>query len=238
MKTVLSLVLFIITTGAFAQNWDIDPMEIVSDTIMTDSVIKISYTHKIRNSSFSWHLKATDSGFVADGPCFYKEANGKSVSGSYIDGRMTGEWVERNKRGVLIQRVNYDFEGTQISNDSLLFEDNVLIDKDSNVFYVSEYMPRFGPGDHSYFKTYIEKNIFNPPSFRFFGGEKDFAYVGFVVHTNGDVVNATIAKSAIKDLETEALRIVNSSPKWDTSLPRGKPYDVKFVYKVVFTNNH
>jgi TonB family protein len=58
--------------------------------------------------------------------------------------------------------------------------------------------------------------------------------VAFAVDKDGTIVDAKIIKSVHSLLDTEALRIVNSMPKWEPASRRGKPIKVKFKFPVNF----
>ena len=61
-------------------------------------------------------------------------------------------------------------------------------------------------------------------------------YVSFIVDKSGSVTNAKIETGADKNLDAEALRVVNSLPKYKPGYDiEGKPVRVKFTLPINFT---
>lgn len=59
-------------------------------------------------------------------------------------------------------------------------------------------------------------------------------YVNFVVDKDGAVTNARIARGVDASLDKEALRVVNSLPKWKPGMQRGKPVRVSYTVPISF----
>jgi TonB family protein len=59
-------------------------------------------------------------------------------------------------------------------------------------------------------------------------------YVSFIIDTDGSVTNAKIIKSIEKQLDDEALRIVNEMPKWKPGKFEGKLVKTEFALPVNF----
>jgi protein TonB len=58
--------------------------------------------------------------------------------------------------------------------------------------------------------------------------------VNFVVDTNGSIINARIARGVDSSLDKEALRVVNTLPKWKPGQQRGKPVKVSYTVPINF----
>ena len=58
--------------------------------------------------------------------------------------------------------------------------------------------------------------------------------VGFVVEKDGSVSNVTALKKVHANLNTEAIRVVKSSPKWKPGLVEGQPARVQMAVYVNF----
>ena len=58
--------------------------------------------------------------------------------------------------------------------------------------------------------------------------------VSFVVRKDGSVSNAEISRSVAPSLDAEALRVVQSMPKWTPGKQNGKPVNVKYVVPITF----
>jgi protein TonB len=60
-------------------------------------------------------------------------------------------------------------------------------------------------------------------------------YVTFIVDSSGNVTKATIARGIDSALDKEALRVINSLPKWTPGKQRGKPVSVSYTVPINFT---
>ena len=58
--------------------------------------------------------------------------------------------------------------------------------------------------------------------------------VGFVVEKDGSVSNVTVLKKVHANLDTEAVRVVKSSPRWTPGVVEGKPARVQMAVTVTF----
>ena len=53
-------------------------------------------------------------------------------------------------------------------------------------------------------------------------------------NTDGSIVDAKVVRSVDPYLDKEALRVINTMPKWKPGMQRGKPVRVKFTVPVMF----
>jgi protein TonB len=58
--------------------------------------------------------------------------------------------------------------------------------------------------------------------------------VQFVVNKDGTVVDPVVVRSVDPYLDKEALRVINSMPKWKPGKQRGKPVRVRYTVPVTF----
>ena len=58
--------------------------------------------------------------------------------------------------------------------------------------------------------------------------------IQFVVNKDGSVSDAKVVRSVDPELDKEALRVINTMPKWKPGMQRGKPVRVKFTVPVMF----
>ena len=101
----------------------------------------------------------------------------------------------------------------------------------TDVFY-AEQMPRF-PGGEEALKQYIINNIEYP----IIAQENDIqgkVYVKFLVTRKGEVQKAQIVRSIDPLLDEEAIRIVNSMPKWTAGKQSGRKVSVWLTIPIVF----
>jgi protein TonB len=59
--------------------------------------------------------------------------------------------------------------------------------------------------------------------------------VMFVVETDGTLSNVRVAKKVFPSLDSEAVRVVKTMPKWKPGKEKGRPVRVNFTLPVVFS---
>ena len=59
-------------------------------------------------------------------------------------------------------------------------------------------------------------------------------FVQFWIDKEGNVCNAVVARGVDELLDAEALRVINSSPKWTPGKQKGHPVVVQFTFPIVF----
>jgi protein TonB len=93
-------------------------------------------------------------------------------------------------------------------------------------------MPEF-PGGELALRKYISNNI-EYPQVAQDNGIQGKVYVTFVVSKDGSVANARIARGVDPALDKEALRVVNSLPKWKPGKQRGENVNVSYTVPINF----
>ena len=96
-----------------------------------------------------------------------------------------------------------------------------------------EEMPRFMGKGMEGFMEWTQKNLRYPSEAAEYGIQGR-VYVQFTVNPNGEVVDAKVIKGVHPALDTEALRLVMSSPKWTPGKKDGKPVKMQITFPVVF----
>ena len=104
--------------------------------------------------------------------------------------------------------------------------------EEQTIFEVVENMPDF-PGGQAAFMQYLAKNI-KYPTIAQENGTQGRVIVQFVVNKDGSIVDAKVVRSVDPYLDKEALRVINTMPKWKPGMQRGKPVRVKFTVPVMF----
>jgi periplasmic protein TonB len=105
-------------------------------------------------------------------------------------------------------------------------------EEESKVFFIVEDMPEFPGGDMA-LRQYIANTI-KYPVIAQENGIQGKVYVTFVVDQDGGVSDARIARGVDPSLDKEALRVVNSLPKWKPGKQRGKPVRVSYTVPINF----
>lgn len=104
--------------------------------------------------------------------------------------------------------------------------------EEQTIFEVVEQMPDF-PGGQAALMQYLAKNI-KYPTIAQENGTQGRVIVQFVVNKDGSIVDAKVVRSVDPYLDKEALRVINTMPKWKPGMQRGKPVRVKFTVPVMF----
>ena len=121
---------------------------------------------------------------------------------------------------------------------TILNEDNTpkvevkYVPEEQTIFEVVENMPDF-PGGQAALMQYLAKNI-KYPTIAQENGTQGRVIVQFVVNRDGSIVDAKVVRSVDPYLDKEALRVINTMPKWKPGMQRGKPVRVKFTVPVMF----
>lgn len=100
------------------------------------------------------------------------------------------------------------------------------------IFTVVEEMPEF-PGGQGELLKYLGHSI-RYPVIAQENGIQGRVICAFVVNRDGSIVDAEVLRGVDPSLDKEALRVINSMPKWKPGKQRGKPVRVKYTVPVVF----
>ena len=105
--------------------------------------------------------------------------------------------------------------------------------EEQTIFEVVEQMPEFPNGGQAGLMQYLAKNI-KYPTIAQENGTQGRVVVQFVVNKDGSIVDATVLRGVDPYLDKEAIRVINSMPKWKPGMQRGKPVRVKYTVPVMF----
>ncbi len=105
--------------------------------------------------------------------------------------------------------------------------------KEEEVFLIVEEMPSFGTGGANEFRQYIGENL-RYPEVAAENGIQGRVFVQFVVEADGRLTNVKVIRGVDPSLDKEAVRVVESSPKWNPGKQRGKPVRVSFTFPIIF----
>jgi periplasmic protein TonB len=141
------------------------------------------------------------------------------------------------------------FEDRQLSNDELILQKEVTTeetgttgsgsgflageggdgtgDGTGDAFFLVEVMPAFRGGDINKFREWVQKRTVYPQE----AIDKKIqgkVYLTFIIETDGSVSNVTVVQSVNPLIDNEAVKAIESSPKWTPGLQRGRPVRVRF----------
>lgn len=113
------------------------------------------------------------------------------------------------------------------------FKDEEADMEEEEIFVIVEDMPGFGGGDSNKFREYIARNL-RYPEIAAENGIQGRVFVSFVVEPDGRVSNVRVVRGVDPSLDREAVRVVESSPRWTPGKQRGKPVRVSFTFPIIF----
>ena len=117
----------------------------------------------------------------------------------------------------------YVYEAPEIEEEEIV---------EAEIFKVVEEMPEF-PGGAGKLLEYIGKNIKYPMMAR----ESDIqgkVFVQFVVEPDGNISHVQVLRGIGGGCDEEAVRVVESIPKWKPGKQRGAPVRVQYMVPIVF----
>ena len=104
---------------------------------------------------------------------------------------------------------------------------------DADVYEVVENMPEFPNGGMAALMKYLTDNIRYPEAAKK-AGIQGRVIVQFVVDKDGSIKNVRTLRGVNSDLDAEAIRVIQSMPKWKPGTQKGEPVKVKYTVPVMF----
>ena len=132
------------------------------------------------------------------------------------------------KKIALIFSAIFTFTFVSLANENEIVEQ---VQDDDVIFMVVEKMPEF-PGGQQALMRFLAENIRvpnvgdHPPTGR--------VILQFVVEIDGSITNIEILRSIDRNLDQEAVRVIESMPNWIPGEQRGVKVRVRFVLPVTF----
>jgi periplasmic protein TonB len=105
--------------------------------------------------------------------------------------------------------------------------------EEMEIFTVVEDQPNFPGGDEARMKFLVD-NIKYPQMARE-SSIQGTVYVTFVVERGGNVTDVKVLRGIGGGCDEEAIRVIQSMPKWNPGKQRGKPVRVQFNMPIKFT---
>lgn len=105
--------------------------------------------------------------------------------------------------------------------------------EEQTIFEIVEEEPEFINGGMAGLMQYLSKNI-KYPTIAQENGTQGRVVVQFVVNRDGSIVDAKVMRGVDPYLDKEALRVINSMPKWKPGKQRGKPVRCRYTVPVMF----
>ena len=105
--------------------------------------------------------------------------------------------------------------------------------EEQTIFEVVEQMPEFPNGGMAGLMQFLSKNI-KYPTIAQENGTQGRVIIQFVVERDGTITDVHVARGVDPYLDKEAVRVVQSMPKWIPGKQNGKAVRVKFTVPVMF----
>ena len=119
---------------------------------------------------------------------------------------------------------------TQLEQPLTSIQDTVI--PNQTVFEVVEVMPEF-PGGIKALMNYFSKSIQYPKEAKD-KGIQGRVTLQFIINQDGSLSDIKVNRGVHPALDAEAIRIVNSMPKWEPGYQRGQAVRVKYTVPVMF----
>jgi len=100
------------------------------------------------------------------------------------------------------------------------------------IFVVVEEQPEF-PGGQAALMKFLSDNI-RYPVIAQENGIQGRVICSFVVEKDGSITDVQVVRGVDPSLDKEAVRVIQSMPKWKPGKQRGKPVRVRFTLPIVF----
>ena len=121
-------------------------------------------------------------------------------------------------------------------NTEIEYQDVEVVEEEpveeEEVFLIVEQMPKFPGGDEA-LRKYLAQSV-KYPVIAQENGIQGRVFVSFVVNKNGEVTNVKVARPFDPNLDKEAVRVVQSMPKWEPGMQRGKVVKVSYTVPINF----
>ena len=129
-------------------------------------------------------------------------------------------------------RESQEVLAADMTNNTHLSLSSKSREMNEQVFTVVEKMPSFPGGDAELLK-YIATNIKYPKESQD-NGEQGRVICSFIVGRDGSVNNPEVLRGVTPLLNEEAVRVINTMPRWNPGMQRGKAFAVKYTVPITF----
>jgi len=160
------------------------------------------------------------------------------VSTILDDGKIKVEGSEADlKKYIAMFSGKWEFEVVtdSLGNTFLVEKENIQpksLNANEEVFFIVEEMPEF-PGGEQALRQHIAGAVKYPVNAQE-KGIQGKVYVTFVVSKDGSIADVKIARGVDPSLDAEALRVVNSLPKWKPGKQKGQAVNVSYTVPINF----
>lgn len=134
----------------------------------------------------------------------------------------------KNNRANVSNQRGYSKATLQDEKKDALNEDHNAIP-----FQLVQVKPSFNGGDVNEFSKWVNAHMQVPQEFKE-RGLSGRVSVLFCINIDGSVSNVSVTRSTHAELENEAIRVIEASPKWSPGFQNGEPTAVSITFPVLF----
>ncbi|MCF0165387.1 MAG: energy transducer TonB [Bacteroidales bacterium] len=108
-----------------------------------------------------------------------------------------------------------------------------VVEEEAIPFALVEDKPKFQGGDANTFSKWVNQHLVYPEIAKE-NGVQGRVTLQFTVNTDGSVSNVVVVRGVDSSLDKEAVRVIQSSPKWTPGKQRDRAVKVSYVFPVIF----
>lgn len=133
-------------------------------------------------------------------------------------------------------KIETEFDFSEFSEDIEIVQQIEVVEEaaeDDAPFIIAEEMPKFQGGDLMKFRSWVQGKL-KYPQIAQENGISGKVTLTFVIERDGSLTNIQVMQSPDRALADEAVRVLQSSPKWTPGKQRNSPVRVRYTLPVEF----
>jgi protein TonB len=133
-------------------------------------------------------------------------------------------------------KIETEFDSSEFSEDIEIVQQIEVVEEaaeDDAPFIIAEEMPKFQGGDLMKFRSWVQGKL-KYPQIAQENGISGKVTLTFVIERDGSLTNIQVMQSPDRSLADEAVRVLQSSPKWTPGKQRNSPVRVRYTLPVEF----
>ena len=133
-------------------------------------------------------------------------------------------------------KIDTEFDFSEFSEDIEIVQNIEVVEEaaeDDAPFIIAEEMPKFQGGDLMKFRSWVQGKL-KYPQIAQENGISGKVTLTFVIERDGSLTNIQVMQSPDRSLADEAVRVLQSSPKWTPGKQRNAPVRVRYTLPVEF----